>query len=1187
EIVINPVPVAQGFYSITVNMPVQRDTFITEKKLLSAVLRLPGKLICASTADGIYKMVNSSFAECLKYQPEEMVGKHFIEFVYGPDKEKTVEYHTNHLLKMYTCNGFENRYLAKNGEIKWFSWSATYIEEDKLIIASPADITFKKRVEEKLTSKTEELNNVVSSLDDVVFEYDQDGNFKKLWCNNESILQLMPPDYVGKSMHEAYQSLPELTGNFIHDFESAIANNEIFYRDFSLSFGNEIYWLNSKITPMFHADGSARGFSQRITDISEKKKVEIAISEKNFELKSAHRELREIIENTSEIIFKLDLDDTIIFVSPEFERSIGFPGSEVVGTHISKIVHPDDRERFENELMLARSTGKSTTHNIFRAMNRNGSDRWFNTSAKFVRDTNGESFIGIVFAQDITDLKVTMDSLSASEERYRSVVNALGEGVIMHDDQGGVIACNKAAEFIFDLDENESITDNLRRVNVDVIHENGERFRMDDFPATITLATGMPVKDVVMGIRKRNGERTWLSLNTEPVYYTSDDGPPDAVVTSLYDITSKKLAEENLEQNRQKVLEYSKRITAILDSITDAFIAVDNNFRITLWNKVIENITGISGTYAVGRKLGELQSYLLNLLVYDNCQKSMQQQNTANFEVFVSELAKWFEINMYPTGEGLFINFRDITMRKQQETLLALEKGVLEYNATPVASLKSTVDYFIEGLEHIFPGMYCSVLTLDEDGRTMRHLSAPSLPKEYTDQINGLPIGPSIGTCGTAMYTKTRVIVTDIRTDYLWANYRDLAAKFNLVSCWSFPIKNAENEVLATIAAYFPQPKVPSDYQLAMFDRVQNLLKVIIENKRADSRIRMSNERYLLATRATNDAIWDYDLFSNTIVHGDAYASIFGYKSGKKNDPDGNWVPKIHPDDRERTVKSFDEFVKGNTNNNWEAEYRYQRADGEYVIVNDRGFLIYNQQGKIARVVGSMQDVTEKKQLERQILKTELDKQKLVAQAVVDAQEKERAEIGKELHDNVNQILSTAKLYLELARSDENERLKLISRSGDNIVNAINEIRAISRSLVPPSIGDLGIIVSIQDLIENVRATKKLHIEFYYTEGIETMINEKLQLMLFRIIQEQTNNTLKHAEATNLIIELMIDNSIVDLTISDNGKGFDKNTMKNKRGGVGLTNIASRTELFNGEVNIITSPGKGCTLNIHIPITNV
>src|SRR3712207_8922469 len=92
-------------------------------------------------------------------------------------------------------------------------------------------------------------------------------------------------------------------------------------------------------------------------------------------------------------------------------------------------------------------------------------------------------------------------------------------------------------------------------------------------------------------------------------------------------------------------------------------------------------------------------------------------------------------------------------------------------------------------------------------------------------------------------------------------------------------------------------------------------------------------------------------------------------------------------------------------------------------------------------MVGSIEDVTEKKRLEKKLIKQEIDKQKLVAQAVVDAQEKERGEIGKELHDNVNQILSTAKLFLEVAKTNNKERAKLIKRSADHIHHAINEIR--------------------------------------------------------------------------------------------------------------------------------------------------
>src|SRR5258708_10906114 len=214
-----------------------------------------------------------------------------------------------------------------------------------------------------------------------------------------------------------------------------------------------------------------------------------------------------------------------------------------------------------------------------------------------------------------------------------------------------------------------------------------------------------------------------------------------------------------------------------------------------------------------------------------------------------------------------------------------------------------------------------------------------------------------------------------------------------------------------------------------------------------------------------------------------------------------------------------------------------------------------------------MQDVTERKKLEMQVLKQEIDKQKIIAQAVVDAQEKERAEIGKDLHDNVNQILSTAKLYLELAKSDVNQREALIKRSADSIFNAINEIRSISKALVPPSVKDLGIIDSVKDLVESLHMTRALRVKFVHKGDFEKVISDKQKLMLFRIIQEQVNNVLKHAEASKLFIELAMHEKQISLTVEDNGKGFELEKVRFKKG-VGLSNIESRVSLIDGKVTI-------------------
>ena len=218
-----------------------------------------------------------------------------------------------------------------------------------------------------------------------------------------------------------------------------------------------------------------------------------------------------------------------------------------------------------------------------------------------------------------------------------------------------------------------------------------------------------------------------------------------------------------------------------------------------------------------------------------------------------------------------------------------------------------------------------------------------------------------------------------------------------------------------------------------------------------------------------------------------------------------------------------------------------------------------------------------------QVLKEEINKHKAVARAVVYAQEKERAEIGKELHDNVNQILSTAKLFLETAKSLPDERLTLIDKSINSIHQAINEIRAISRSLVPPSISDLGLTESINDLVENINVSKALKVDCFIEGEIESSTNREQKLMLFRIIQEQVNNVLKHSQASHVSITLHVSDHLLELEIADDGKGFDIEKEHLKKG-VGLSNIISRAELFHGKVDIYTAPGEGCKLKVEIPL---
>jgi PAS domain S-box-containing protein len=359
----------------------------------------------------------------------------------------------------------------------------------------------------------------------------------------------------------------------------------------------------------------------------------------------------------------------------------------------------------------------------------------------------------------------------------------------------------------------------------------------------------------------------------------------------------------------------------------------------------------------------------------------------------------------------------------------------------------------------------------------------------------------------------------------------------------------------------------------------------ISERIRAEEKTKLSNERYMLATRATNDAIWDWDIKQSSPFRGEGFFTQFGYQPSDEIYVKGFWKSHIHPADRDRVIDSMENFIARKGDGLWSEEYRFRKANGEYATVADRGFLVFDEAGMVKRVVGSMQDITEKKKLEQKLIQQELNKQKIVAQAMIEAQENERAEIGKELHDNVNQILSTGKLYLELFKSDHSDPSHLLELCLGNINHAIQEIRNISRALIPSAIVDLGLQDSIQDLIETIKLTRSLHVEFHTRSWTEEKISNHQKLMLFRIIQEQANNVIKHAEARNLVMELSMDHvsNQVILEIADDGKGFDPEKIKK---GLGLSNIMSRADMFGGKTTIVSATGKGCQLSVQIPIHN-
>jgi PAS domain S-box-containing protein len=242
---------------------------------------------------------------------------------------------------------------------------------------------------------------------------------------------------------------------------------------------------------------------------------------------------------------------------------------------------------------------------------------------------------------------------------------------------------------------------------------------------------------------------------------------------------------------------------------------------------------------------------------------------------------------------------------------------------------------------------------------------------------------------------------------------------------------------------------------------------------------------------------------------------------------------------------------------------------------------VLDTKGNLLHVISSFTDITEQKSLSGQLLEQEIQRQKQLMQATIDGQEKERREIGRELHDNINQRLTTTRLYLEVAKEKAGgELLIMINQAHKGLLDIVTEIQHLSQSLVPPSLNDIGLVASIEDLCEPLKNTHAFSIDFRYHAFNEELLPDNLKLMLFRIIQEQVSNIIRHANANAIRISLNDSNGFVILSVSDNGKGFDLATVKK---GLGFDNISNRAGLFGGELKIDTTPGKGCFIEVTIP----
>jgi PAS domain S-box-containing protein len=229
-------------------------------------------------------------------------------------------------------------------------------------------------------------------------------------------------------------------------------------------------------------------------------------------------------------------------------------------------------------------------------------------------------------------------------------------------------------------------------------------------------------------------------------------------------------------------------------------------------------------------------------------------------------------------------------------------------------------------------------------------------------------------------------------------------------------------------------------------------------------------------------------------------------------------------------------------------------------------------------------DVENERSVASNILIAQSKNNSQLTEAVVEAKEMERSDLGKELHDNVNQLLGASMLYLSMARKDIKNGEAYLIHSSEYTNTAIEEIRKLTKGLMTDTVKDFGLCTAIEDIAYDTMEACPVKIHCKLESSLERAMSDKFKMNAFRIVQEQLNNILKHASASAIHITMSEKKAEFVLSIADNGIGFD-NTKKLNHTGIGISNIISRAESYRGRARFITKPGKGCKLVITFPIT--
>ena len=540
-----------------------------------------------------------------------------------------------------------------------------------------------------------------------------------------------------------------------------------------------------------------------------------------------------------------------------------------------------------------------------------------------------------------------------------------------------------------------------------------------------------------------------------------------------------------------------------------------------------------------------------------------------------------------------------LAQREHSEALLAGEKRILEMVAKGIA-LGDILDSLCRLVEEQASGVLASILLLD--GQQLRHGGAPSLPKAYTDAIDGGVIGPCAGSCGTAAYLGEQVIVEDIASDRLWADYREFALLHSLRACWSTPVFSSQGHVIATFAMYYHEPRTPGRRDQEVIEHITHLAGVAIERQLTHKQLQRSEAYLADAQSLTHTGSFVWDVHTRQALHlSDEWYRIFEFDRGKDTRAFEERWHRVSPDDRVAWQAAIDRAITNRSG--YELEARLLLPSGATKQVRVIAHPVLDAAGDVVQFIGSLMDISERKHAEEEREKLRQLEADLAHINRVSTLGEFAASLSHELKQPITGVITNAGTCLRLLRreppdvGEADAVAARIVRDGNRANDIIDHLRSIYRKDVPAAQREL---VDVNDIVREMltllRAEGRRHSVTMHTEltAPPKVIADRVQLQ--QVLMNLLVNAIEAMKGSGGELTVRSqpgEDGQLMISVSDTGVGLPAGeteqifnaffTTKPQGSGMGLAIGRSIVASHGGRLWATANSGPGATFHLMLP----